>query len=99
MDDLTVAKRLEVADKLKAIGNEQFKTKNWKVAEDKYAKALCYLDKFDKEPAKADGSEGIHKIKIFELDVELNRLSEGTFESLLEASRWKTFFWIFNDFF
>ena len=56
MDDLTVSKRLEVADKLKAIGNEQFKAKEWKVAENKYAKALCYLDKFDKEPTK-DGSE------------------------------------------
>jgi len=56
MDDLTVSKRLEVADKLKSIGNEQFKAKEWKVAENKYAKALCYLDKFDKEPTK-DGSE------------------------------------------
>ena len=59
MDDLTVAKRLEVADALKAIGNEQFKKKEWKMAEDKYAKALHYLDKFDKEPAQKDGSDSL----------------------------------------
>ena len=59
MDDLTVSKRLEVADKLKAIGNEQFKAKAWKLAEDKYAKALHYLDKFDKEPLAKDGSDSL----------------------------------------
>jgi len=55
--ELTIPKRIEIADDLKAIGNAQFKEKNWLKAGEKYTKALRYLEKFDKESPKKEKEE------------------------------------------
>merc|ERR1712235_197797 len=52
--ELTIPKRIEIADDLKAIGNAQFKEKNWLKAGEKYTKALRYLEKFEKESPKQE---------------------------------------------
>jgi peptidyl-prolyl isomerase D len=48
--DITTQKRIEIADDLKAIGNEQFKLKKWSIAENKYTKALLFMNKLETEP-------------------------------------------------
>ena len=58
IQDLTIPKRIEIADDLKAIGNAQFKEKNWLKAGEKYTKALRYLEKFEKESPKKEKEEG-----------------------------------------
>jgi len=54
VEDLTIQKRLQIADDLKAIGNAQFKEKKWLKAGDKYTKALRYLERFEKESPKKE---------------------------------------------
>ena len=58
IQDITISKRIEIADHLKAIGNAQFKEKNWLKAGEKYTKALRYLEKFEKECPKKEKEEG-----------------------------------------
>ena len=55
---MTIPKRIEIADDLKAIGNAQFKEKKWLKAGEKYTKALRYLEKFEKESPKKEKEEG-----------------------------------------
>jgi len=57
IQDITISKRIEIADHLKAIGNAQFKEKNWLKAGEKYTKALRYLEKFEKECPKKEKEE------------------------------------------
>jgi len=68
-EGLTTALRIKISADLKAIGNEQYKAKNYEVAIKKYEKSLVYLNRQVEEEEKPDsdsdsGSEKEEKSEV-----------------------------------